>query len=60
MGVDINTEAEAMSTLGKLIEGYKNRHMNSVLSCYAPDPDLVYIGTSLCQAVSRLKVNHYP
>ena len=47
MKADAKTEAEVMSTLRKLVEGYKSRHMDSVLSCYAPDPDLVYIGTGV-------------
>ena len=47
MKADAKTEAEVMSILNKLIEGYESRDMDSVLSCYAPDPDLVCIGTGV-------------
>ncbi len=47
MKADAKTEAEVMSTLNKLIEGWENRDMDSTLSCHAPDPDLVCIGTGV-------------
>jgi len=47
MKADARTEAAVMSTLRKLIEGYESRDMDSVLSCHAPDPDLVAIGTGV-------------
>lgn len=47
MKADAKTEAAVMSTLRKLIEGYESRDMDSVLSCHAPDPDLVSIGTGV-------------
>ena len=47
MKADARTKAAVMSTLRKLIEGYESRDMDSVLSCHAPDPDLVAIGTGV-------------
>ena len=47
MKADARTEAAVMSTLRKLFEGYESRDMDSVLSCHAPDPDLVAIGTGV-------------
>ena len=47
MKADAGTEAAVMSTLRKLFEGYESRDMDSVLSCHAPDPDLVCIGTGV-------------
>ena len=45
MKADAKTEAAVMSTLRKLFEGYESRDMDSLLSGFAPDPDLVLIGT---------------
>ncbi len=47
MKADARTEAAVMSIMNRLIEGYKSRDMDSVLSCYASDPDLVCIGTGV-------------
>lgn len=47
MKADAGTEAAVMSTLRKLFEGYESQDMDSVLSCHAPDPDLVAIGTGV-------------
>ena len=55
MRANAKTEAAVMSTLNKLIEGYESRDMDSVLSCYAPDPDLVCIGTGVDE--KRLGLN---
>ena len=47
MKADARTEAAVMSTMERLIEGYERRDMDILLSCYAPDPDLVCIGTGV-------------
>ena len=47
MKADAKTEAAVMSTLNRVIEAYVNRDMDSALACFAPDPDLVYIGTGV-------------
>ncbi len=55
MKADARTEAAVMSTLNRLIEAHVSRDMDSVLVCFAPDPDLVYIGTGVGE--KRLGLN---
>ena len=47
MKADAKTEAAVMSTMKRFIDGYENRDIDSIISCYAPDPDLVAIGTGV-------------
>ena len=47
MKADAGTEEAVMSTLRELIECYEKRDIAGILSCYAPDPDLVCIGTGV-------------
>jgi ketosteroid isomerase-like protein len=45
MKADNKTEAAVRSTLDKLAEGYARRQIETVLSAFAPDPDVVMFGT---------------
>lgn len=45
MKADAKTEAAVMSIINRLFEAYISRDIDSVLSCHAPDPDVVAIGT---------------
>jgi len=47
MKADARTEAGVMSTLNRFIEAIASRNTDSVLSCFAPDPDLVLIGSGV-------------
>jgi len=41
MKADAKTEAEVMEVLNKLIEAYKKRDLDGILSLYAPYPDVI-------------------
>ena len=45
MKVDVKTEAAVMSVINQLFESFNKRDIGHFLSFFAPDPDLVFIGT---------------
>jgi ketosteroid isomerase-like protein len=45
MKADNNTETAVRATLDKLAEGYARRNVETLLSAFAPDPDVVMFGT---------------
>ncbi len=45
MKADAKTEMAIMAVLNKMAEGYARRNLDSVLSVFAPDPDVVMYGT---------------
>ncbi|MBN1762244.1 MAG: nuclear transport factor 2 family protein [Methanomicrobia archaeon] len=45
MKADKKTEAEIRAVLERMAEAYENKDVDAVMSCYAPDPDVVSIGT---------------
>lgn len=47
MKADTKTEAEIMVVLNQLIEAYKKQDLDGILALYAPDPDVVTIGTGI-------------
>ena len=47
MKADAKTEAEVMTVLNQLMESYENQDLDGNLALYAPDPDLVTIGTGI-------------
>ena len=47
MKADAKTEAEIMAVLNQLIEAYKKQDLDGALALYAPDPDVVTIGTGV-------------
>jgi len=47
MKADAKTEAEVMAVLNQLIEAYKKQDLDGILALYAPDPDVVTIGTGV-------------
>lgn len=47
MKADIKTEAEVMAVLNQLMEAYKKQDLDGALELYAPDPDVVTIGTGI-------------
>jgi len=46
MKADARTTEEIEATLEKLARAYKARSMNDVMECFAPDEDVVLIGTA--------------
>jgi ketosteroid isomerase-like protein len=55
MKADARTEAAVMSSLNRFIEAIASRDTDRVLSCFAPDPDLVLIGSGVDE--KRLGLN---
>ena len=47
MKADTKTESEVMAVLNQLIEAYKEKDLDGALELYAPDPDVVTIGTGI-------------
>lgn len=47
MKADKKTEAEVMAVLNQLVEAYKKEDLGGALALYAPDPDVVTIGTGI-------------
>lgn len=45
MKADAKTEAEVMAVMDQYNEAYAKRDVNGVLALFAPDPDVVNIGT---------------
>ena len=45
MKADPQTEAEVMNVMNQSIEAFATRDLDALLSLYAPDPDVVVIGT---------------
>lgn len=45
MKVDIKTKSEVTAVLKKLADSYADRNLKNVLSCFAPDSDVVLYGT---------------
>ncbi len=45
MKADPKTEAAVMNVMNQLIEAYAKRDLDAALALFAPDPDLVTIGT---------------
>lgn len=45
MKADAKTEAEVMAVFNQLIEAFAKRDLDSGLALFAPDPDVVFIGT---------------
>lgn len=45
MKADPKTEAAVMNVMDQLIEAYTKRDLDAALALFAPDPDLVTIGT---------------
>jgi len=59
MKADAKTEAEVMSVLNKMCEGYSKRDLNGLVALFATDEDLVAIGSGedeKCIGPARLKV----
>ena len=47
MKADSKTETEIMSVLTQIIECYKEQDIDGLLALYAPNPDMVTIGTGI-------------
>jgi len=45
MKADTKTEAEVMVVVNKFVEAFNERNLNSIPILFAPDPDMVFIGT---------------
>jgi len=45
MKADAKTEAAVMNVMNQLTEAYAKRDLDAVLALFAPDPDVVFIGT---------------
>jgi uncharacterized protein (TIGR02246 family) len=45
MKADAKTEAEVMNTVMQCFDAFTKRDLNTMLSFFAPDPDVVVIGT---------------
>ncbi|MFA5354995.1 MAG: nuclear transport factor 2 family protein [Thermodesulfovibrionales bacterium] len=45
MKADARTEGEIMAMLRDFTDAYEKRDMERLLSCFAPDPDVMIIGT---------------
>jgi len=45
MKVDLKSESEVKAVLKKLADAYAERNLKNVLSCFAPDSDVVLFGT---------------
>ena len=45
MKTDPKTEAAVMSVVSQFVEAFSNHDLNSGLALFAPDPDVVFIGT---------------
>ena len=45
MKADPKTEAAVIAVMNKLIEAFEKRDLDSGLALFAPDPDVVFIGT---------------
>jgi hypothetical protein len=45
MKADQKTQAEVTQTLGRMFEAYKTRDIESVLSLWSPDPDVLVVGS---------------
>jgi len=45
MEAEKRTEAEIRVVLERMAKAYENKDVDAVMSCYAPDPDVVSIGT---------------
>jgi uncharacterized protein (TIGR02246 family) len=45
MKADVKTEAAAMSVVRQCFEAFAKRDINGVMTFFAPDPDVVVIGT---------------
>ena len=45
MKADRKTAAEIQAVLDRMAEAYRNNDVDAVMRCYAPDPDVVSIGT---------------
>lgn len=46
MKADLQTTAEVEAIITKLTAAYKARNLKDVMECFAPDPDVVLIGTA--------------
>ena len=58
MKADIKTEAEVIASLQKLLDAFTNRDMDSALSLFAQDPDVVFDGTGgdeKCVGLAEIK-----
>jgi ketosteroid isomerase-like protein len=45
MKADATTEAAVKAVLNKVAEGYATRNIETLLACFAPDPDNIMYGT---------------
>ena len=45
MKADPKTEAEVMNVMNQSMEAFVKRDLDALLALYAPDPDVVVIGT---------------
>ncbi len=45
MKADARTEGEVIASLRGFFEAFEKRDMERILSCFAPDPDVMMIGT---------------
>ena len=45
MGADPKTEAAVMNVMKQFVEAFAKRDLDALLALYAPDPDVVVIGT---------------
>jgi ketosteroid isomerase-like protein len=45
MNANKKTEADVRAVLERMLDAYRTKDLDGVMSCYAPDPDLVSIGT---------------
>ena len=58
MKADPKTEADVMSVMNQLIEAFDKRDLDSGLALFAPDPDVVFIGTGgdeKCIGLAQIK-----
>jgi len=58
MKAEAKTEAEVMSVINQFVESFNKRDVDRCLSFFAPDPDLVFIGTGkdeICIGLTELK-----
>ncbi|MFN2186735.1 MAG: nuclear transport factor 2 family protein [Anaerolineae bacterium] len=47
MKADAKTEAEVKAVLTKMADSYKDKDMEALISCFVPDPDIVFYGTGV-------------
>jgi uncharacterized protein (TIGR02246 family) len=45
MKADANTEAAVKAVINKVAEAYATRNIDTLLACFAPDPDAIMYGT---------------